>query len=51
MVVSPRPDLQSTQEEANTILVHQVSLLGPVKAIVIVDDTDVCLTSTFHLVR
>ena len=39
--VSPRPDLRSTQEEADTILVHQVSLLGPVKAIVIADDTDV----------
>ena len=33
--------MRSTQEEADTILVHQVSLLGPVKAIVIVDDTDV----------
>ena len=39
--VSSRPDLKSTQEEADTILVHQVSLLGPAKAIVIADDTDV----------
>ena len=48
--VSPPTDLRSTQEEADTILVHQVSLLGPVKAIVIVDDTDVfvlLLHSTF----
>ena len=40
-IVSPRPDLRSTHEEADTILVHQVSLLGPGKAIVVADDTGV----------
>ena len=39
--VALRPDLRTTQEEADTILIHQVSLMGPGKAVVVADDTDV----------
>ena len=39
--VNPCPDLRTTQEEADTILVHQVSSVTSGKAVVISDDTDV----------
>ena len=40
-VIKNRPDLMTTQEKAYTILIHQVSVMGPGNAVVICDDTDV----------
>ena len=40
-VIKNRPDLMTTQEEANAILIRQVSVMSRGKAVVICDDTDV----------
>ena len=40
-VIKNRPDLMTTLEEADTILIHQVSVIGRGKAVVICDDTAV----------
>ena len=40
-VLKDRLELTKTQEEADTILIHQVTVMGPGKAVVICDDTDV----------
>ena len=48
-VIKNRPDLMTTQEEADTILIHQVSVMGPGKAVVNCDNTDVFIFSCILL--
>ena len=42
-IVIVRHDMLVEQEEADTIIVYQVAFIQPKRALVIADDTDVCL--------
>lgn len=39
-IIHDQPDLNTTQSEAYTILIHQVAAMGPGKVQVIPDDTN-----------
>ena len=40
-VITQRQDMKTMQEEADTMIVHQVADVRPKKALVIADDTDI----------